>query len=162
LNTKVTKVSKEVNCHPIRPAVVPIRIVADAFPNSLIHSDISDALPPLYPSSPSCSILPSQVASSQHVYDMTAPLKTAYGGGVLGQVKAIILVLLVGAIVFVLISPLPELAATKSSQALLEFAQLLLVLMPALAVISCALLCGSGAEPESRHDVRAVLCTRLC
>jgi len=93
---------------------------------------------------------------------MTAPLTTAYGGRVSAQVKAIVLVLLVGAIVFVFISPLPELAATKSSGTFVELAQLVLVLMPALAAISCALLCGSRAEPESRHDIRAVLCTRLC
>jgi hypothetical protein len=78
------------------------------------------------------------------------------------QVKAIVLLLLVGAILFVLISPLPEIAATKSSRTFLELAQLVLALIPALAVSSYALLCFSRSAPESRHDVRAVLCTRLC
>jgi hypothetical protein len=78
------------------------------------------------------------------------------------QVKALVLLLLVGSIVFVLISPLPEMAATKSSRTFLELAQLMLLVMPAMGVISSALLGGTRAEPESRHDVRAVLCTRLC
>jgi hypothetical protein len=93
---------------------------------------------------------------------MTSPLKTAYGGRVSAQVKAIVLLLLVGAILFVLISPLPEMAATKSSRTFLELAQLVLVLIPAVAATSCALLYCSLSAPESRHDVRAVLCTRLC
>jgi hypothetical protein len=78
------------------------------------------------------------------------------------QVKAIVLLLVVGAILFVLISPLPEMAIAKSSRAFLELTQLLLVLKPVFGLIACALLCGSRAEPESRDDVRAVLCTRLC
>lgn len=79
------------------------------------------------------------------------------------RTKTIILLLAIFAILYVLISPLPELDATNSVRIDLIAIALLPVLIVLLLASLCSNPCGSSrSRLESCLDLQAAFCSRLC
>ena len=77
------------------------------------------------------------------------------------RVRTLILLLVVSAILYVLISPLPEMTATKSVQPFVLVLAFLVV--TAIAdLMAASLLNDTQSTFEDRCDFQAVLCSRLC
>jgi ABC-type polysaccharide transport system permease subunit len=77
------------------------------------------------------------------------------------RARTLVLLLVVSAILYVLISPLPEMSATKSVQPfVLALAFLLVVSITDL--MAAFLLNARPSRLEDRCGLQAVLCSRLC
>ena len=77
------------------------------------------------------------------------------------RVRTLILLLVVSAILYVLISPLPEMTATKSVQPFVLVLALLVVIVIA-DFMAASLLNDTQSTFEDCCDFQAVLCSRLC
>ena len=81
----------------------------------------------------------------------------------LSRTKAVVLLFVVLAILYVLISPLPEMAATKLAHCFdLAFVSLFVLLMPPSDLVLSGLLGVPRSQLEECCDLQAVLCSRLC
>jgi hypothetical protein len=80
---------------------------------------------------------------------------------VLSRAKAIVVVILAVAILYVLISPLPEMAATSSSQSCFCYVLWLFPLFTFTIAPFAPVLFGKQLESGSPLD-RSLLCSRLC
>jgi hypothetical protein len=80
---------------------------------------------------------------------------------VLSRAKAVLIVVIALAILYVLISPLPEMAATSSTQASFCFFFWLLPFFTFSIAPFAPVLFGKQLESRSPLD-RSLLCTRIC
>ena len=79
----------------------------------------------------------------------------------LSRAKAVIVVIIAVAILYVLISPLPEMAATNSIQSSFCFCLWLFTFITFSIVLFAPVLFGKQLESGSPLN-RSLLCTRLC
>jgi len=88
-------------------------------------------------------------------------IELAYGGLVGLRAKPVLIVLVVIGILYVFISPLPEMAATSSGRCLAFLVPFLLLFL--LAMLDAFLPFASGQQLVTDHSLsRSLLCTRLC
>jgi len=80
---------------------------------------------------------------------------------VMVRLRTLLLLLVASAILYVLISPLPEMTATKSVQPFV-LAFILLVVASATDHLAAFLLSDQPFRLDASCDLQAVLCSRLC